>query len=110
MLLVFYYEKDYTTVRFVIHRRLNNLNSYNELLRPFIPKGADRSGKNCITVVTEDFNILHLNSTLVYSREHQNELIIGTEKLWIDLFCGFNELFLILPMVFVIRSVQKTEM
>lgn len=33
------------------------------------------------TVVSDDFNIIHVNSTLTYSADHENDLIIGTEKL-----------------------------
>lgn len=33
------------------------------------------------TVTTEDFNIIHVNSTLLYSAEHERDLIVGTDKM-----------------------------
>lgn len=45
------------------------IQKYNESMQPHFVVAAD------------DFNILHVNSTLVYSAEHEKDLIIGTDKL-----------------------------
>lgn len=60
---------------------------FNEIIENFYQDVPDRMEKykNCLhphfNIVTDNINVLHVNSTLLYAEEHQKDLIIGTYHL-----------------------------